>query len=151
MNCLDVQERIVDLLLGEVDPQEKAIILDHLARCPLCAEDYQFLSECISVCSCPDIEEADETYWENFLISVHERIVSAKTKSPFPYRIVIPIAASAIGILGVLYFLFKFGNKEVARRVDTETQNDLYQEVYELTPEEQKEFIKMVNEKYFGE
>lgn len=152
MKCLDIQDRIVDLILGEIEPQEKEIILNHLAQCPFCADDFKFLSECISICSCPELKELDETYWEDFVISVHERIVTIKPKPLFPYRIVLPIVASAIGIFGFLYFfLFKPISQEVSQPLPPEIQKDPFGEIYELTPEEQKEFIKMINQRYFGE
>ncbi len=152
MNCLDIQERIVDLLLGQIDPAEKALILEHIARCPLCAEDFNFLSECINVCACPEFEEIDETYWEEFVVAVHQKISYEKPKPKFPYRTIIPIALSAVGAFGVIYLLFlRPQTREIAQPKGPEIQPDPYQEIYELTPEQQKEFIKMINQKYFGE
>ncbi len=152
MNCLDIQDRIVDLILGDIEPEEKEIILRHLCECPICAEEFDFLKECISVCACPELEKIDESYWEEFVISVHEKIALTKPKPKFPYRVVIPIAASAIGVIGIAYFLFfKTPTKEVARPEIPEVQTDPFHEVYELSPEQQREFIKMVNQKYFGE
>lgn len=153
MSCFEIQERIIDLIIGNIEPDEKELILEHINRCPSCAEDFYFIHQCIDVCcSCPDFEEKDE-YWEEFLVSVHERICLTKPKNPFPFRIVIPVAAGALGVLGVIYlFFFRPAPKEIAqpRIPDINTKDPIY-EVYELSPEEQKEFIKMVNQKYFGE
>lgn len=151
MNCFEIQERIVDLIIGDMSPEEKEIIINHINQCPACAEEFQFLSQCIEVCSsCPDFKE-DELYWEEFLVSVHEQIALTKPKSPFPFRIVLPMAVGAIGAIGIVYFLFfRPMPKEVAQQKPSDTTNDPVYEVYELTPEEQQEFIKMVNQKYFG-
>lgn len=152
MNCSEIQERLVDLIVGDIDPEEKETMINHINQCPACAEEFQFLSHCLDVCcSWPDFEE-DEMYWEEFLISVHEQISLTKPKSPFPFRIVLPVAASALGAIGIIYFLFfKPAQKEVAQHEPAEINRDPVYEVYELTPEEQQEFIKMVNQKYFGE
>ncbi len=153
MNCFEIQERIIDLIIGNIEPEEKELILEHINRCPICAEDFYFIHKCIDVCcSCPDFEEKDE-YWEEFLVSVHERISLTKPKNPFPFRIVIPVAAGALGVLGVIYlFFFRPAPKEIAQpRIPDINNKDPIYEVYELSPEEQKEFIKMVNQKYFGE
>lgn len=152
MNCLDIQDKITDLLLGQIDPQEKALILEHISKCPLCAEDFNFLSECINVCACPEFEEIDENYWEEFVVSIHQKISYEKPRPKFRYRTIIPIVLSAMGVFGIIYFLFlKPQNREVAQPRELEIQPDPYQEIYELTPEEQKEFIRMINQKYFGE
>lgn len=152
MNCLDIQERFVDLIIGDIEPEEKEIMLAHINQCPLCAEEFQFLKDCIDVCgSYPDFEE-DEIYWEEFLISVHKQIALTKPKSPFPFQIVLPVAAGAIGVMGIIYFLFfKPVQKEIAQPKSNDMNKDPVYEVYELTPEEQQEFIKMINQKYFGE
>ncbi|MCX7994303.1 MAG: zf-HC2 domain-containing protein [candidate division WOR-3 bacterium] len=152
MNCIEIQERIVDLIVGEIEPEEKELILQHINRCPTCAEDFYFISQCIDVCcSCPDFEVNDE-YWEEFLVTVHEKISLTKPKKPFPYHIVLPLAG-VIGALGVIYFLFlRPSSREIAQpQVPEIPSRDPIHEVYELTPEEQEEFIKMVNQKYFGE
>jgi len=152
MNCFEIQERIVDLIIGDIELEEKEIIIAHINQCPICAEEFQFISQCIDVCcSFPDFEE-DEVYWEEFLISVHEKIALTKPKSPFPFHIVLPVAASALGAMGIIYFLFfRPAPKEIAQPKPSDVNKEPIYEVYELTPEEQQEFIKMVNQKYFGE
>ncbi len=152
MNCFEIQERIVDLIIGDIDPVEKELMIAHINECPLCAEEFQFINECIDVCcSCPDFEE-DEVYWEEFLFSVHEKIALTKPKSPFPFHIVLPVAAGALGAFGIFYFLFlKPAPKEIALPKPNGVDNEPVYEVYDLTPEEQQEFIKMINQKYFGE
>ncbi|MEO0156882.1 MAG: hypothetical protein ABIL07_07195 [candidate division WOR-3 bacterium] len=153
MNCFEIQERIIDLIIGDIEPEVKELMLEHINRCPSCAEDFYFIRQCIDVCcSCPDFEEKDE-YWEEFLVSVHERVALTKPKNPFPFKIVIPAAAGALGVFGLIYLLFfRPATKEIAHPQTPELNNkDPIYEVYELSPEEQKEFIKMVNQKYFGE
>jgi|UniRef100_A0A7V3VUX9 hypothetical protein len=152
MNCFEVQERIIDLIIGDIEPEEREIILSHINQCPLCAEDFYFLRECIDACtSCPDFEENDE-YWEEFLFTVHERISLEKPKRKFPFRTVVPIAAGAIGAMGIIYLLFfRPSPKAIVQSQPLDSERSPIYEVYDLTPEEQEEFIKMVNQKYFGE
>jgi hypothetical protein len=153
MNCFEIQERIVDLITGDIEPEAKELILEHINRCPNCAEDFYLISQCIDICcSCPDFEENDQ-YWEEFLISVHERVCLTKPKNPFPFHIVVPVAAGVCGALGLVYFLFfRPAPKMIAQPSAPDINNkDPIYEVYELSPEEQREFIKMVNQKYFGE
>ncbi len=153
MNCFEIRERIVDLITGEIESDEKEWMLEHINHCPVCAEDFYFLSQCIDACySCPDFEENDE-YWEEFLVLVHEKITLTKPKNPFPFHILIPVAAGAVGVLALIYLLFlRTAPKEIAQpKVPESNNSDPIYEVYDLTPEEQKEFIKMVNQKYFGE
>jgi len=152
MNCFDIQDRIIELIMGELNQQERFVIEEHINSCPVCYEDFRFLSECLKVYEYPEIEQFDETYWEEFVISVHEQISKEKIRKPFPYHIIIPIAASVIGVIGLGYFLlFRPSPKQAAEPHPPEIERDPYHEVYELTPEEQQEFIKMINQRYYGE
>ncbi|MGB9721292.1 MAG: hypothetical protein ACPL28_07440 [bacterium] len=152
MNCFEVQERIVDLIIGDIEPEEKDLIVAHINQCSICAEEFYFLNECIDACcSCPDFEENEE-YWEEFLVSVHERICLTRPKNPFPFHIVVPIAAGALGVMSIVYFLFfRPAPKEIAQPKPDDYNKDPVYEVYDLSPDEQQEFIKMVNQRYFGE
>lgn len=151
MNCLEIQEKIIDLIMGELKLEEKALVQEHLDTCPLCSEDFQFLTQCLGCWEFPELAQFNESYWDEFVISIHEKILEEKPAKRFPYRVVVPIAASVIGAIGIGYFLFfRPLLKEVVKPGPPETGYDPFHEVYELSPEEQQEFIKMINQHYYG-
>jgi len=152
MNCIEIQEKIIDLISGELAPEERILVEEHINRCPVCSEDYEFISQCVQCWGPVESERFTEAYWEEFVISVHEQICQCKPVKPFPYRIVIPIAASVIGIVGISYLLFfRPSPKEIVKPAPPSGQYDPYEEVYELSPEEQQEFIRIINQRYPGE
>lgn len=152
MNCLEIQDRIIDLIMGDLEPEEKELIQKHLNICPLCSEDFQFLSQCLGYWEFPETGQFNGAYWEEFVVSIHEKILEEKPAKKFPHRIILPIAASVIGVIGISYFLFfRPASKQLVKPGPPEIENDLYQEVHELSPEEQQEFIKIINQRYGGE
>ena len=149
MNCLEIQEKIVDLISGELTAEERMIIQEHIDHCPSCAEDYDFISHCVHCWGPVEAERFTSDYWEEFVISVHEKICHCKPIKPFPYKVVIPIAASLLGAASVCYILFfRSAPKEIVKPLPSGNDYDPYEEVYELSPEEQKEFIRIINQKY---
>jgi len=153
MNCLEIQEKIIDLLLGELSPTDEMLVQEHLNSCPLCHEEFQFLSECLQVCTLSEAETCEcqfqETYWDEFVVSVHEKITHEKIEKNFPFRIVIPIAASALVAIALGYYFFlRPSPQETVQETLPSYKIDPYEEVYELSPEEAEEFIKMINQRY---
>lgn len=149
MNCLDVQEKIIDLLLGEIDPEDEALIQEHLNSCPTCYEDFKFLKECLDACSLPEISEFNESYWDEFAVSIHERITHEKLAKKFPFRIVLPIAASAIIVFGIGYYFFLRPTPQPTAQGNLpHYEYDPYEEVNDLSPEEAEEFIELINQRY---
>ncbi|OPX18561.1 hypothetical protein BXT86_00555 [candidate division WOR-3 bacterium 4484_100] len=153
MNCLEAQDKIIDLVLGEISPLEKQQLQEHLEHCPLCYEEFKFLNDCIQICIAEKAEtckcQFQETYWDEFIYTVHERVIQEKTTPRFPLRVVLPIAASALAAIGISYFLFfRPGPEQTVKKFAPTYENDTYDEVYDLTPEEQQEFIKMINQRY---
>lgn len=152
MNCLDVQEKMIDLIIDELPEYEKALILEHIEHCPECAQDFELMCCCIDACKCSTLAPMSETYWEEFVVSVHEKIALEKPRPVFPYRVVVPAVISAISILGIGYVLFfRPAPRQTAENNPPAWQEDPYQEVYDLTPEEQKEFIRVINQRVDGD
>ena len=153
MKCLDVQENIIYMLLDEISVEDRNAVLEHIRGCPICREEYTFLDQCLQLCS-PSAEETctcqfKETYWDEFVFSIHEKIVHEKFEKKFPYRAFIPIVASALVAFGIGYFLFIRPKPQVTAQKDTPgLEGGQYEEVYELTPEEQEEFIRIINQRY---
>jgi hypothetical protein len=94
-----------------------------------------------------DCLEMSETYWEEFTVTIHDKIARVKPQPRFPYAVVLPIAATVLAALGISYFVFirPRSNSVAKPKIAPE---DTYQEVYELTPDEQQEFIKLINQRY---
>jgi hypothetical protein len=155
MNCLDVQEKIIDLVLGELSPYDEIQLREHLEECPMCRQEFQLISECIKTCSLERTETCtchfQETYWEGFVADMHERLEHEKPEKAFPFHIVLPIAASALFALALGYYVF-FGSKPEQSGQEPEApgyyEYDPYEEIYELSPEEQERFIEIINQRY---
>jgi hypothetical protein len=154
MNCFEAQEKIIDLILGELDYDDEISLKEHLSTCPICSEDFELLDRCLHVCTHREDETCEyrfkETYWDEFVISVHEKIKHEKIEKKFPFHVVIPIAAAAlIGMVVGYYFFIKPAPQETVEETLPDYERyDPYDEVYELTPEEREEFIRMINQRY---
>ncbi len=154
MTCFDVQEKMIDLVLGELTLDQEAEIRDHAKQCPVCREELQLLSVCMQTCTFEDTETCEcffqETYWENFVITMHEKITHEKMECRFPFRIVIPVAASAFLVATLGYFIFFRSSPEQTVQEETPSyyEYDPYEEMNDLSPEEAEEFIKIINQKY---
>ena len=153
MNCIEIQEKIIDMVLGELTPQDEILIREHLESCMICREEFRFMSECIQTCTLEYTETCEcqfqETYWDEFVVSVHERISHEKIEPKFPFRIVIPIAASAIiAITFGYYFFIRPKPQETVQETTPGYKSDVYDEIYELSPEETEDFIKLIQQKY---
>ncbi|HEC78254.1 MAG TPA: zf-HC2 domain-containing protein [candidate division WOR-3 bacterium] len=153
MNCLEIQEKIIDLVIGDLTAEDELAIREHLKKCPICREEFQFISDCIQCWSIQETEMCEyyfqDTYWDNFVMSVHEKISHEKIEKRFPFHIVIPVAASAllVGVLGY-YLFFKPSPRETVEQVPSYYEYDPYNEMDELSPEQTEEFIKMINQQY---
>ncbi len=154
MNCFDIQEKIIDLVLGELTRADEILIREHLETCTLCREEFQFFSECLHTCKLDQAETCEcqfqTDYWNDFVVSVHEQISHEKRESKFPFRIVIPAAVATIAVLTIGYFFFfRPSSREVAQEETAPPYDyDPYREVDELSPEEAKEFIRIINQHF---
>lgn len=153
MKCIDVQENIIYMLCDEISQNDRQAVLEHIRNCPMCSQEFNFLCECLELCAPTESETCEcqfqETYWEDFVFSVHQRISHEKFERRFPFRIVIPVVASAIAAFGIGYFLFlRPGPQEIVQEESPTYQGGQYEEVYELTPEQQEEFIRIINQRY---
>ncbi len=154
MICFDVQEKMIDLVLGELTLNQEARIREHVEQCPVCREELQLLSVCMQTCTCEDTETCEcyfqETYWEDFVITMHEKITHEKMECGFPFRIIIPVAASVFLAATLGYFIFFRPSPEQTVQEETPSyyEYDPYEEMNELSPEEAEEFIKIINQKY---
>ena len=153
MNCFEVQEKIIDLLIGELSLEDKVLVQEHINTCPLCREEFRFLHECLQICTLDETETCEcqfqESYWDEFVVSIHEKITHEKKETTFPFRTVIPIAASALVAFAFGYYFFL--RPKVQEPVQETLPNyeiDPYEEVYELTPEEAEELIRIINQRY---
>jgi predicted amidophosphoribosyltransferase len=154
MNCFEIQEKIIDMVLGNLSPHDQMLINEHLKICSMCRDELQFLDECLKTCSLVSTESCEchfeETYWENFVVSVHDRISYEKPEAVFPFKVVLPIAASALLAAALGYFvLFRPKPQETVRHGErTYYEYDPYDEIPELSPEETEDFIELINQRY---
>jgi hypothetical protein len=152
MKCLDVQDNIICLLLDDISVDDRSAVLDHIRTCPVCREEYQFLDTCLQLCTPSETEtctcQFQETYWDEFVFSIHKKIVHEKFERKFPFRVVIPIVASAVVAFTIGYFLFIRPRPQITAQEEGARYEDQYEEVYELTPEQQEEFIRIINQRY---
>jgi hypothetical protein len=154
MNCFEAQEKIIDLILGELDYEDEILLKEHLSTCPICSDDFEFLNRCLHICTGREDETCEyqfkENYWDEFVVSVHEQIEHEKIERKFPFKVIIPIAAAAlIGVVVGYYFFIQPAPQETVKETLPDYErHDPYDEVYELTPEQREEFIRMINQRY---
>ena len=156
MNCLDIQERIIDIVLGEASEEEKRLILEHIENCPICREDYDLISACVETCLYQEEETCSchfqGTYWDEFIVNIHQRISHEKPCRPFPWTVILPIAAgTAIALLFGYFVLIRPSSRQTAQRDKAQYyQYDPYDELDDLSPEEKEQFIQLINQ-HFGQ
>lgn len=154
MNCFDVQDKMIDLVLGELTSSEELKIREHVEQCPMCSEELQLLSSCIKTCLSEETEACEchfqQTYWENFVVTIHKKIIDEKMECRFPFRVVIPIAASGLlaAALGYLIFFRPSSEQTVQEVAPPYYEYDPYDEMDGLSPEETEEFIRIIDQKY---
>jgi hypothetical protein len=154
MNCFDVQEKIIDMVIGELSPEEEAEIREHTAHCPMCREELHMLTTCMQTCITEESETCEcrfqDTYWEDFVVTMHKKISHEKIESKYPFKIILPVAVSVLAAATIGYFLFVQPKPE--ETVDSEAPSyyeyDPYDEMDELSPEETEQLIKIINQKY---
>jgi hypothetical protein len=146
-DCREIKDKIVDLIRHQLAEGEREMVEEHIHSCPLCEEEFHFLYECMQAFDAEDCVEMTEAYWEEFTVSIHDKIAHVKPQPRFPYAVVLPIAATVLAALGITYFVFIRPRPQQVAKPKI-TPDDSYQEVYELTPDEQQEFIKLINQRY---
>ena len=157
MNCFEAQEKIIDLVLDELTRDEVILLEEHLNDCPLCHDDFELLNECLQVCVAENSEtcvcQFQETYWDEFIVTVHDKISQERIERKFPFQIVLPIAATALAafLIGYYFFLRPQPKERVQETRPDYEEYDPYEDIYELSPEETEEFIEMINQRYGGE
>lgn len=150
--CSEIEEKIIDLINDQLDPDERLMIMAHLEACPDCGEEYQFLAECLNAYEAEDCLEMTAAYWEEFTVSVHDRIKHEKIRPRFPYAVVLPIAATLLAVVSIGYFVFIRPRHSQTAQPQPEIKPDNeYEEVYDLSPEQQEEFIQLINQRYGGQ
>lgn len=149
--CSEITEKIIDLINDQLDHDERMMIVEHLETCPECEEEYNFLSECLGAYGEEECVEMTAAYWEEFAVTVHDRISHERIRPWFPYGIVLPIAATVLAAIGVGYFVFIRPKQHQVAKPQPVTPDNSYEEVYDLSPEEQQEFIQMINQRYGGQ
>jgi hypothetical protein len=146
-DCPEIKDKIIELIRHQLAEDDRLMVEEHIRSCPMCEEEFNFLHECLKAFEPEDCIEMTEAYWDEFTISVHEKIAHVKPHARFPYAVVLPLAATVLAALGISYFVFIRPKPNPVAKPRTQT-DDSYQEVYELTPEEQQEFIKLINQRY---
>ena len=146
-DCPEIKDKIIELIRHQLAEDEREMIEKHIHSCPLCEEEFRFLHECMKAFEPEDCVAMTEAYWEEFTVSIHDKIAHVKPQPRFPYAVILPIAATVLAALGITYFVFIRPKPQQVAKPKI-APDDTYQEVYELTPEERQEFIKLINQRY---
>lgn len=65
MRCVEARESLGALVLGALEPEERAIVLEHVASCPACASEHQELASLpplLGLVSTEQLEQAADPY-----------------------------------------------------------------------------------------
>ena len=146
-DCPEIKDKLIELIRHQLAEDEREMIEEHIHSCPMCEEEFRFLHECMKAFEPEDCVAMTEAYWEEFSVTIHDKIAHVKPQPRFPYAVVLPIAATVLAALGITYFVFIRPRPQQVAKPKI-TPDDSYQEVYELTPDEQQEFIKLINQRY---
>ena len=106
MECAGIREYLSEYVDGTLDPQNRALVEEHLSTCEHCREELSSLRAVIEELGSLEPLSAPE----NFLRSIHERIENRSAFSRvkrllfFPARIKIPLQLATAAVTALLVF-----------------------------------------------
>lgn len=119
--CADVLDRLVEAVTGSAPPDDRARIIEHLARCARCREEAAAIETTVAHLRAADRFAAPPGFWGEFTARLNERIgagrpplvVRARRWVASPRR-AWGTAGAAVAVMGALVAAVRFGSPPTA-------------------------------------
>ena len=98
--CAGTRERITTCLSGEIDPDARRVLEDHLSICAACAADAGRLRQALDLLADGDVPDPGPVYWSSFGRRLRARIDAARRRVRL-LRWTATIAAAAVIVAGL--------------------------------------------------
>lgn len=88
MNCKTIKKRfLLDYTEGNLVPNQKAPVEDHLANCPQCREHFQEIQRIASLLESYTVADPGEAFWDGLSSRIYSRVNSEKPTQRKPWEI----------------------------------------------------------------
>jgi anti-sigma factor RsiW len=99
-DCAGTRERITAWLSGELGPDDRRVLEDHLSACASCAADAGRLRQALDLLTAGDVPDPGPVYWSSFGRRLRVRIDAARRRVRL-LRWTATIAAAAVIVAGL--------------------------------------------------
>lgn len=113
MNCKTIKKQfLADYLEGNLEPDQKILIENHLANCLRCREHFQEIQRIASLLKSYTVADPGEAFWDRLSSRIYSRINTEKHTQKKPWEILQDwmtwkrLAYTTAPILLILLFLF---------------------------------------------
>jgi Putative zinc-finger len=98
--CARARERIASWLSGEIGPEDRRVLEEHLSDCAACAADAGRLRQSLDLLEAGDVPDPGPVYWSSFGRRLRARIDAARRRVRL-LRWTATIAAAAATVAGL--------------------------------------------------
>ena len=138
-DCREIQNHLPDYFLGRVSDEDGRLIEEHLAHCQSCQAEAAELDRAFIALKQSETSLPPESYWQNFLPRLHERIEERKRSGlvfgigrqfgPWIQKVLIPSAAlvATIFVLTRIPFVPKPSSSELRQLVQEMNVNEMWE------------------------
>ena len=88
MNCKTIKKRfLLDYTEGNLEPNQKTPVEDHLANCPQCREHFREIQRIASLLKSYTVADPGEAFWDGLSSRIYSRVNSKKPTQRKPWEI----------------------------------------------------------------
>jgi anti-sigma factor RsiW len=130
MRCEDTQNRLVEYIEGELRPEERAQVEEHLDTCPVCKVELEAFQRTMAILENDGYEEPSPFYWTRFEAGLRAKLGKRRSRFGIPSLVnagprLVPIAVAVLFFcvgLGVgLQPVLRVASTSPAPAIGTET------------------------------
>ena len=88
MNCKTIKKRfLLDYMEGNLEPDQRTPVEDHLANCPQCREHFKEIQGIASLLKSYTVADPGEAFWDGLSSRIYSRVNSEKPTQRKPWEI----------------------------------------------------------------
>ena len=88
MNCKTIKKRfLLDYMEGNLEPDQRTPVEDHLANCPQCREHFREMQRIASLLQSYIVADPGEAFWDGLSSRIYSRVNSEKPTQRKPWEI----------------------------------------------------------------
>jgi hypothetical protein len=118
MKCKDIEKNLILYYYDEIDPSAKVELSSHLETCTKCKSSWDQLKTTLDVIKIKE-PELSESFWQNYLSKVHERVEGKKSHRYFPLLLKPRFAQVIVTVVILLIIGFGGFKFYISKKEDT--------------------------------